>query len=105
MAEASEEGLGSQWAVVPMMMMMMIAQLCFLFSCLAPMSPTNYPPTLQASNISFYTTCMFHTNQSSIHPSMDPSRILLYGVKYYSSDVSFKDFRYLKIRVGTFCLR
>jgi hypothetical protein len=24
MAEASEEGLGSQWAVVPMMMMMMM---------------------------------------------------------------------------------
>jgi hypothetical protein len=42
MAVASEEGLGSKWAVVPMMMMMMIfmysycnvrSVLCILFHC------------------------------------------------------------------------
>jgi len=55
-----------------------MAQYCFLFSCLAPVSSTNYPPFFwpPISHFTLY-LCFNRTSHPSFHPSMDPSRCLL----------------------------
>jgi hypothetical protein len=45
LAEASKEGLGSKWAVVPMMTMMINAQVICLGNGLQPVLETNVPRT------------------------------------------------------------